>query len=213
MQLFNLQFHPLCTWNFPQFPSSSAAFFSPEAGIVRCIICSCQVHMEPSVNGLDPIRFFAKKTHRASGLLALRVALVLGRPEFILLMARRIVVICGNKCDYHLQQCQNYTFHCARRQVCNSLDVCAFTATIPTLWSCFSKPLQKPSAPPGCCSLQRSQPRASKSLESATCWNMCHGQPNEVMTIPRCNSWKSNRATNDLYQQTWPMTTNMFIGW
>ena len=174
--MFNVQFHPICTWNFPQFPQPGA-FFSRSWHSALYNMPMPSTH--GTVNGLDLIQFCACQTHRASRLLALRVALVLGRPEFILLMAGRMVMV------VIIAVIIVYIYiHISRAlQVCDSSNVCLLhfsvnvgvsTATIPILWSCFSKPLHKQSAAPGCCSLQCSQPQASKSLEYA-----------DVMTIPR----------------------------
>lgn len=194
--MFNVQFHPICTWNFPQFPQPGA-FFSRSWHSALYNMPMPSTH--GTVNGLDLIQFCACQTHRASRLLALRVALVLGRPEFILLMAGRMVMVVIIAIIICSSIGIMYIYISRALQVCDSSNVCLLhfsvnvgvsTATIPILWSCFSKPLHKQSAAPGCCSLQCSQPQASKSPEyAATCWNMCHGRgrrrPRDVMTIPR----------------------------
>ena len=93
-----------------------------------------------TVNGLDLIQFCACQTHRASRLLALRVALVLGRPEFILLMAGRMVMVVI--IAVIIVYTYNYIHISRALQVCDSSNVCllhfsvnvdVFTATIPIL--------------------------------------------------------------------------------
>lgn len=195
--MFNVQFHPICTWNFPQFPQPGA-FFSRSWHSALYNMPMPSTH--GTVNGLDLIQSLCMSN--TSGFQTLGSEGGIGtRAAWVHLVDGREDGDGGNNCDHHLQQYWNHVFIYISRalQVCDSSNVCllhfsvnvgVFTATIPILWSCFSKPLHKQSAAPGCCSLQCSQPQASKSPEyAATCWNMCHGhgrrRPHDVMTIPR----------------------------